>query len=197
MEDDIDNMYDDHPSLSASLEDFAAHSNLRRSPLLELPSQHSGFRSEGSDNDMEEEQQEPWSPPGFRAHDYVPGSAWYRHNPYERKDHHDRFELKPPSRHSPSQSREPSPQYEDALEAPLQPGAAYKSGLADVTLAANIPLPPGTDSPLKGRSVSPDPTPRGGGGNNNESTEGGEETQPTNLNNCKRNHPDIWLELSH
>ena len=33
----------------------------------------------------------------------------------------------------------------------------------DLTIPANIPLPPGTDSPLKGRSVSPDRGSVGGG----------------------------------
>lgn len=189
MDDDIDNMFDDHPSLSASLEDFAANSNARRSPLLDLPSQHSGFRSEESDNDMDDDPTEPWSPPGLRSHDYVPGSGWYRHQPYERKENQDRLELKPTSQHSPSRSREPSPQYEDAPEAPLPVGAGYNTAnLPDITLAANTPLPPGTDSPLKGRSVSPDPPPKGGGGGGNNRREDNEstvESQPTNLNNCK------------
>ncbi|KAL1965549.1 hypothetical protein VTN77DRAFT_5633 [Rasamsonia byssochlamydoides] len=189
-------MFDDHPSLSASLEDFAANSNTRRSPLLDLPSQHSGFRSEESDDDMDDDPTEQWSPPGWRSHDhdFVPGSGWYRHSPYERKDDQDRLQLKPTSRHTASQSREPSPQYEDAPEAPPLPAApapAYNAaGLADITLAANIPLPPGTDSPLKGRSVSPDPPPKGGGGKRREGTgtgtESNEESHPNNLNNYIR-----------
>lgn len=64
--------------------------------------------------------------------------------------------LAPPAR--PQGSRESSPRYEDALEAPL-PDVPVKraDNLADVDIAANVPLPPGTDSPLKGRSVSPEP----------------------------------------
>jgi len=49
---------------------------------------------------------------------------------------------------SPSRSRQTSPEYQDAQEDDN-----------DVTIAANIPLPPGTDSPLKGRSPEPEEPP--------------------------------------
>ncbi|KAJ9198911.1 hypothetical protein DTO164E3_5001 [Paecilomyces variotii] len=165
MMDELDNVFDDHPSLDASLEDFEANSNnVHRTPLFGLPSQHSGFRAEESDGDATSTAGEPWSPPGFRRHDYVPGSGWYRHQPYSRKEDNDRLELKPPVRDSPSQSREPSPQYEDAQEGPTSPGkdAAQVGELGDISIPANVPLPKGTDSPLKGRSPSPTPAPRGG-----------------------------------
>jgi hypothetical protein len=149
MMDELDNVFDDHPSLDASLEDFEANSNnAHRIPLFGLPSQHSGFRSEESDGDATSTAGDPWSPPGFRRHDYVPGSGWYRHQPYSRKEDNDRLELKPPVRDSPSQSREPSPQYEDAQETPTAPpvkDAAEVGELGDITLPANIPLPKGTD----------------------------------------------------
>ena len=134
--DELDNMFDDDPSLSASLEDFDETQN--RSPLFGLHSQHSGFRSEASEADASSNG-EPFSPPAWtRARESVGGSGWYSHQPYGRT----RFG---PSL-SPSASRETSPQYEDAKEED-----------PEITIAANIPLPPGTDSPLKGRSPSPDP----------------------------------------
>ncbi|KAN0071236.1 hypothetical protein V8E54_010667 [Elaphomyces granulatus] len=170
--DDLDNVFDDHPSLSASLEDFETATNNRRSPLLDLPSQHSGFKSEESDNDGEDDDDletapQPWSPPGFYRHDFVRNSAWYRHQPYARKTDNDRLDLRPTAKSSPSQSREPSPQYEDAPEAPPVGVVTVEApkndvDLTDVTLAANVPLPMGKDSPLKGRSPSPDPGPSRG-----------------------------------
>ncbi|KAL2851825.1 hypothetical protein BJX68DRAFT_68553 [Aspergillus pseudodeflectus] len=157
MLDELDNVFDDHPSLDASLEDFENTSNAHRSPLFGLPSQHSGFRSEGSDNEDEDAtpQGDRWSPPGFRRYDNVPGSGWYRHQPYNRIIDHERFGLKPTVGVSPSQSREPSPQYEDAPEAPMAGTRSLSAETADVTVAANVPLPPDADSPMKGRSPSP------------------------------------------
>lgn len=49
---------------------------------------------------------------------------------------------------SPSRSRQTSPEYHDANDAEN-----------DVTIAANIPLPPGTDSPTKDRSPEPEERP--------------------------------------
>lgn len=144
--DDLDNMFDDHPSLSASLEDFEENQN--RSPLFGLPSQHSGFKSEESEADAESSAGDPWSPPGFRKSN-TGGTGWYRHQPYN----HDRLDLRPSI--SASRSRETSPKYEDALEGDLE---------GDITLPANIPLPNGTDSPVKRRSPSPDPSPERGDG---------------------------------
>ncbi|KAJ5189586.1 hypothetical protein N7472_008600 [Penicillium cf. griseofulvum] len=148
MLDELDNVFDDHPSLDASLEDFENNTNPHRSPMFALPSQHSGFRSEdsdGEDGEIEDPAQERWSPPGFHAPEYVQGSGWYRHQPYLRKDNlnTDRLQLKPTIglSISPSQSREPSPQYEDALESP--------------TKSRQIP-------PLHGRSPSPPPAPNTG-----------------------------------
>ncbi|KAL4781612.1 hypothetical protein BJX76DRAFT_359732 [Aspergillus varians] len=157
MLDELDNVFDDHPSLDASLEDFENTSNAHRSPIFGLPSQHSGFRSEESDGEEDDTTPvgERWSPPGFRRYDYVPGSAWYRHQPYSRKIDHERFGLKPTVGVSPSQSREPSPQYEDAPEAPMVGHRSLSTETGDVTVAASVPLPAGADSPLKGRSPSP------------------------------------------
>lgn len=142
--DELDNTFDDHPSLSASLEDFEEQQN--RSPLFGLPSQHSGFKSEADDSDVEEKSSNgaPWSPPGFRRHARG-GSrgvgSWLRHDPYGTAH---RLDLRPSI--SPSRSRQTSPEYEDA-----------RDGDEDPTLPANIPLPAGTDSPLKERSPEPEP----------------------------------------
>lgn len=158
MLDELDNVFDDHPSLEASLEDYESNTELRRSPMFGLPSQHSGFRSDESDeeeDEIEDPAQERWSPPGFQ-HEYAKGSGWYRHQPYER--HVDSY-LKPTIRLSvsPSQSREASPQYEDAPESPVKKIDSAIPG--DISVAANVPLPAVEDTPLNGRSPSPPPAP--------------------------------------
>ncbi|KAJ5595932.1 hypothetical protein N7450_002390 [Penicillium hetheringtonii] len=161
MLDELDHVFDDHPSLDASLEDFESNSNAHRSPLFGMPSQHSGFRSEGSDSEMEDSTpMDPWSPPGLRQHDYVQGSGWYRHQPYARKNRmHGRPDLKPTVglSDSPSVSREASPQYEDAPEPPAKGRAKEYTEKGDVAVAANVPLPSGSGTPQIGRSPSPGP----------------------------------------
>lgn len=163
--DDMNDGYDDHQSLSASLEDFEEQRN--RSPLFGLPSQHSGFKSdvEESEPEVESSNGEPWSPPGLQRRNTGGGGGigWYRHQPYNSID---RIRLRPSL--SPSRSRETSPQYEDAVE-----------GDEDITIPANIPLPKSTDSPMKGRSPSPAPA---GDGFNNEFHDA--ETVSENTNNC-------------
>ncbi|KAB8076656.1 hypothetical protein BDV29DRAFT_83271 [Aspergillus leporis] len=161
MLDELDNVFDDHPSLDASLEDFENTSNPHRSPVFGLPSQHSGFRSEESDAEEDDltPNGERWSPPGFRRYDYVQGSGWYRHQPYLRKVDRDRLGLKPTMGLSPSQSREPSPQYEDALEAPMGSKRSNSTDTGELTIAANVPLPIDADTSHKHRSPSPRPAP--------------------------------------
>lgn len=190
MMDELDNVFDDHPSLDASLEDFETNSNTRRSPLFGLPSQHSGFRSEDSDGEMEDpDAGERWSPPGLRQHDYVQGSGWYRHQPYLHKGNlnAERLELKPTVglSLSPSVSREPSPQYEDALESPGKgkPGKDSESG--DVTVAANVPLPRGAGTPQTGRSPSPGPPQGGATHDTPEDQDDGLSFGAENLSNCR------------
>ncbi|GAQ06463.1 hypothetical protein ALT_3784 [Aspergillus lentulus] len=157
MLDELDNVFDDHPSLDASLEDFENNSNAHRSPVFGLPSQHSGFRSEESEGEEEDTTPngERWSPPGFRRYDYVQGSGWYRHQPYLRKGENNRPVLKPTVGVSPSVSREASPQYEDAIDTPSVKKRSESADTGDATIAANVPLP--SDTPLKGRSPSPAP----------------------------------------
>ncbi|KAE8165897.1 hypothetical protein BDV40DRAFT_285851 [Aspergillus tamarii] len=182
MLDELDNVFDEHPSLDASLEDFENPSNAHRSPVFGLPSQHSGFRSEESD--VEEDDMTPngerWSPPGFRRYDYVQGSGWYRHQPYLRKVDQDRLGLKPTVGLSPSQSREPSPQYEDALEDPMTGKRSNSTDTGDLTIAANVPLPIDPDSPHKARSPSPRRAPE-----TSPAPEGLEFGSENNLSNCR------------
>ena len=131
--------FDDHTSLTGSLGDFS-DSDKQQSPLFGLPSQHSGFRSssEPSECDHEagtarEEEAEsddlPWSPPAWRQ----PTSAggWYRHQPYSQ----DVERLKSQSA---SRSRGTSKGFESALGED-----------EDATLAAKIPLPKGSISPVR------------------------------------------------
>ena len=131
-------MYDDHPSLSASLADFE-HSP--RSPVFGLPSQHSGFKLEESDSEDEpasEVSGEPWSPPAWRQKN--PAGGWYQHQPYPQDNNLFKTSA------SASRSRGTSPRYESAHE---------EEG--DITLAAKIPLPRGSMSPVKERSPTRSP----------------------------------------
>ena len=145
--DNLDAMFDDHPSLSASLEDFEHNENRSpMSPTFALPSQHSGFKSDESELDVEASDG-PWSPPGASPaawrRDSAMGSGWYRHQPYLQENQ------SPKASTSPSRSRNTSPQYESAREdegETLQP--------------ANIPLPRGSMSPVKERSPSASPYPK-------------------------------------
>ncbi|PYI07619.1 hypothetical protein BO78DRAFT_87324 [Aspergillus sclerotiicarbonarius CBS 121057] len=184
MLDELDNAFDDHPSLDASLEDFETNSNARRSPMFGLPSQHSGFRSEESEGEEEDltPNGERWSPPGLRRYDYVQGSGWYRHQPYVRTIDQDRFCLKPSVGLSPSQSREPSPQYEDALEAPAAGKRSQSAESGDITIAASVPLPADAETPQKGRSPSPRPK----GARASPDAEGGDFGSENNLSNYIR-----------
>jgi len=134
--------FDDHASLSASLEDF--EHDEQRSPLFGLPSQHSGFKSsEESEPEAEEARsEEPWSPPAWRSNNAAGG--WYRHQPYSADN-----KKGVTSSISASRSKETSPQYESAAEE------------GDITMPANIPLPRGSISPIKEHSPNPLPMPDG------------------------------------
>lgn len=104
--------------------------------------QHSGFRSEQDGSEAGSSSNAPWSPPGFRSqHKTSNVNSWFKQDPYSRMPH-----LRPSI--SPSRSRQTSPEYIDAQE-----------GDNDVSIAANIPLPPGTDSPTKERSPEPEEPP--------------------------------------
>lgn len=211
MLDDLDNVFDDHPSLDASLEDFENNSDARRSPLFGLPSQHSGFRADDSD-DGEAEDSTPapcadrWSPPGFRRYDrHVRKSGWYRHQPYAHgREDSKLLDLKPTVGvvvGSATQSREPSPQYEDAIEEAAPPAPAMADAYSRTqqaqdlesmaVAAAKIPLPADTDSPVKGRTPSPAPAAQGSRREHHQPNRAdGLEFGPENLSNCRRaSHP--------
>ena len=134
-------MFDDHPSLSASLEDF--EHNEPASPTFRLPSQHSGFKLEDSEQENESNSEEPWSPPAWK--NPPSNSGWYRHQPYLQQNSHLRRSM------SPVKSRELSPEYESA-----------KEDEGDYTLPANIPLPRDSVSPAK--ELPPGPAVHTGGG---------------------------------
>lgn len=163
----LDRMFDSHPSLSASLESME-----NRSPVFGLPSQHSGFKSEDSEADVESNPEEPWAPPAWRNQHAAGG--WYRHQPYLQPN----SKLKPST--SPSHSRGTSPQYEDARE-----------NEGETIIPANIPLPRGSMSPTKEQSPSPQPC--AGGAQDFEAQDFGQQfapveeptpAAPENANNC-------------
>ena len=128
-----------HRSLTASLEDFEA-SSPRDSPVLRMPSQHSGF---GSPNPLEQSAEPepseyslsdstgPWSPPAWRRR----GTGWF--------EQHDQLGLAPGASSSPSHS--------------LQ-GSRQSSPGGELMLPASVALPP---SPDKGRSPENSPEPDG------------------------------------
>lgn len=140
-------LFDDQASLSGSLGDFSESDN-QQSPLVGLPSQHSGFRasvqpegSEEQDEDDAASDVSPWSPPAWRQ----PTSAggWYRHQPYSQ----DVERLKSQT-HSAHGSRGTSKDHESPIGIDDE----------DATLAAKIPLPKGSlsptrDSPTRGTPV--------------------------------------------
>ena len=158
-------LYDDHPSLDASLTDFEHN---ERSPVFGLPSQHSGFKSsEESDSEDEPVSEEPWSPPAWRQQ--TAAGDWFRQKPFP--DPKDNTLLKPST--SASRSRGTSPQYESAQED------------EDLTVPANIPLPRGSMSPVKEASPSPSPFPEGGKDFAQKFGEAEEVVAvPENTNNC-------------
>lgn len=145
---EMDGIFDDHPSLNASLQDFE-HGSEPESPAypqFAYPSHHSGFqsgyRTESEDGMTSEASTGNYSPPAFRR---INGgnqrdSGWW-------KKGEDLFNAR--------LSRETSPEYESAME-----------GDATLAVASRTKLPPsrlGTESPQRQRSPSPDPYPTGGG----------------------------------
>ncbi|KAI9807029.1 MAG: hypothetical protein M1825_005746 [Sarcosagium campestre] len=112
--DGLQDVFDDHPSLSASLEDFEHHANFSesgQSPALNIASHHSGFyKSEDGDGDSHIGSDGPFSPPALRFGLGSESGGWSSHRPYQQD---------PISRRladSARGSREASPQYESAPE---------------------------------------------------------------------------------
>ena len=134
-----------HPSINASMDDFEAR---EFSPTMpDLPSQHSGFRSNNA-SEYSENSRRSYSPPAWRK----AGSGWFKHE----------------SSLSPNRSRfgskEPSPQYHGADEDGEV--TAYRS-------ATRIPLP---RSPTKERSPAYSPEPMTGAGAEEDDGGGGDTT---------------------
>ena len=176
--DALQDAFDDHPSLSASLEDFEHHgafSEPNRSPTLNIASHHSGFynKSEETDSESHSDSGGPFSPPAERKVGRRKGNyGWSAHRLYQQEpvsgsEHDNASPLR--------RSREGSPQYESAEE-------------GDTTLPAHVRLP--TESPRK-RSLSPSPQPYPEGSRDfgpsfgNQRNESGSVTKAENPNNCK------------
>ena len=132
--------FEDRTSLTGSIGDFS-DSDKPHSPLFGLPSQHSGFRSvEPSESEKEDDEidgpgsdDSPWSPPGAQAwRQPSSASGWYRHQPYSR----DVNRLKSQSA---SKSGRSSVDSEGELD----------EEDPDATLAAQIPLPRCSTSPMR------------------------------------------------
>jgi hypothetical protein len=141
---EIEGLFDDHPSLDASLQDFEqGSSELGQSPRFGMyPSHHSGFRSDDSDSEKEESLSGGgYSPPAWRrTKDGMRSSGFWRSRDNA---------LGKRSR----SSRQSSPEYESAEEG--------EEGV--LAAAVRTRLPTGSLSPEKRRSPSPDPYPTGGG----------------------------------
>ena len=182
--------FEDRTSLTGSMGDFS-DSDRQQSPLFGLPSQHSGFRSaEPSESEKEEDDMDaiasddsPWSPPAWRQ----PSSAggWYRHQPYSQ----DASKLKSKTA---SRSRRSS-QNSDGLIEEEDP---------DATLAAQIPLPRCSTSPMRdspahksesrARSCSPKQRLPDQGKVHQEEMDHGDRPQgDENPNNCQA--PPPWI----
>jgi hypothetical protein len=174
---------DSHPSLNASMDDFEAPREF--SPTVpDYPSHHSGFRSNANSDYSEASSRRSYSPPAWRK----AGSGWFKHHNLS------------PSRGG-YRSKEPSPQYHDALEEDdEQDVTAYR-------IATSVPLP---RSPTKGRSVSNTPEPesrqgadvdRGGGlspVNENRPAEEPESpgAETPTQSNCKSHHIPLYRYAS-
>jgi len=139
---ELEGLFDDHPSLDASLRDFEpGSSELDQSPRFGYPSHHSGFRSDTDSEIANSDSGGRYSPPAWRRelNGHRSSGFWNkRSNNMLGKRSRD--------------SRESSPEYESADDG------------ADRTLeaAARTRLPTGSLSPEKRRSPSPSPFPAGG-----------------------------------
>ena len=141
---DLEDAFNDHPSLNASLQDFE-HNPSNGDPQsprsFGYPSHHSGFLSEPpSEAEVEESSTgSRYSPPAWRrgADGRRSSGFWNSGSRTLGKRH---FE-----------SRESSPEYESADDGQDETLAA----------AARTRLPTGSLSPEKKRSPSPEPYPRG------------------------------------
>ena len=132
---ELESLFNDHPSLNASLQDFEHGStDLNQSHRFGYPSHHSGFRSETESDIAPSDSGGRYSPPAWRreGNGHRSSGFWNRQN----------HTLRDRSRGS----RESTPEYESADEG------------RDATLEAarRVRLPTGSISPEKRRSPSPD-----------------------------------------
>ncbi len=137
---ELETLFDDHPSLDASLQDFEPGSSERgQSPRFGYPSHRSGFRSDTESERADSVSGGRYSPPAWRRDENGNRSSgfWNRGstNAFGKRSR---------------SSRDTSPDYESADE-------------GDETLAAatRTRLPTGSLSPEKQRSPSPGPYPTG------------------------------------
>ncbi|KAK5118815.1 hypothetical protein LTR62_000024 [Meristemomyces frigidus] len=131
---------DSHPSLNASMDDFAAPNDF--SPTVpEYPSHHSGFQSRaGSEySEASSSGRRSYSPPAWRK----AGSGWFQQHQQQRS-------LSPVRRGS----QERGPGYHDEI----RDGEEEEGDVTAHRIATGVPLP---GSPVKGRSVSNTPEPDG------------------------------------
>jgi hypothetical protein len=145
---------DSHPSLNASMDDFEAR---EFSPTIpEMPSQHSGFRSNHASEYSEASSKRSYSPPAWRK----AGSGWFQHH-----------QTLSPNRMGYA-SKDCSPQYHSADEDGDGDVTAYRT-------ARRIPLP---ESPEKGRSprTSVEPETAAGATGDEEPGCGGSTVRETN-----------------
>lgn len=221
---ELETLFDDHPSLDASLRDFeGASSDLAfNSPAVAtgprfgqhpqlFPSQHSGFRCE-QPSDSEEEQEEAEEEeddedPGAKSDGGYSPPAWRRSGRggarssgfWNKPDHHHHH-------HHPHHHRRHAALLHKAGRA-REDSAEFESaeeGDATLAAAARTRLPTGSLSPEKQRSPSPDPYPRGPGdfGRTFGAVKKEEEkgvvplaSIPENPNNCKCNRaPRSWQQ---
>jgi hypothetical protein len=170
---ELEGLFDDHPSLDASLQDFEPGSSERgQSPRFGYPSHHSGFRSDTESENADSTSGGRYSPPAWRRDGNGNRSSgfWNRRT----------TTLGKRSR----ASRDSSPEYESADDG------------EDATLAAaaRTRLPTGSLSPDKIRSMSPSPYPAGNGDFGKTfggivKQEGGQDVatpKPDNPNNCMK-----------
>lgn len=151
---------DSHPSLNASMDDYEVR---EFSPTMpDLPSQHSGFRSNHSDYSERSSSRRSYSPPTWRK----AGSGWFKHH----------TPLSPQSPTFASTSASPSAEAEGDGDV-----SAYRR-------ATRIPLPA---SPIKGRTPSISPEPNADVGANEGDGGGGDDTVTAEHDEAEGESPEM------
>jgi hypothetical protein len=172
---ELEGLFDDHPSLDASLQDFEpGSSEIDQSPRFGYPSHHSGFHSDSDSEVAGSVSGGRYSPPAWRREGNGNRSSGFWNNR--------NIMLGDRSR----DSRGSTPEYESADD----------GGDATLAAAARTRLPTGSLSPEKQRSPSPDPFPARstefGNKVGGEIKQEGQEvivTTARNPNNCRKLFP--------